>query len=318
MRKTALVEYPSSEDEERQVVVEPPRKKRQVQMKLPSLSAHLLPQVPIDNPSLHQGRKRTTPHVDGQFAAYVYVPVQVPKRSRLFRLLCRIFASAKREVPTLHPIGFDLDDIADPENEDLHTKGGAVELHVSLTRPTYLRAHQREEYKRAVQAAARSKQKFSASFATLSELTNDERTRTFLTLEVGGGHDDFKKLAEALTPILRSIRQKEFYDDPRFHVSIAWALLNGGQSPADDLESRLRTDRTSTAPARDPEDAAAASGRASPEAAFPTIPSFPSDLIPRLQEEFGRELNVANVSTFEAEELDVRIGKEVRRWRLLV
>lgn len=30
--------------------------------------------------------------------------------------------------------------------------------------------------------------RFRASFAMFSELTNDERTRTFLTMEVGAGH----------------------------------------------------------------------------------------------------------------------------------
>lgn len=31
---------------------------------------------------------------------------------------------------------------------------------------------------------------FDASFATFSELTNDERTRAFLALEVGAGHGE--------------------------------------------------------------------------------------------------------------------------------
>ena len=31
---------------------------------------------------------------------------------------------------------------------------------------------------------------FDASFATFSELQNDEKTRTFLTIEVGGGHNE--------------------------------------------------------------------------------------------------------------------------------
>ena len=33
-----------------------------------------------------------------------------------------------------------------------------------------------------------SHDRFSASFATVADLTNDEHTRTFLTLEVGAGH----------------------------------------------------------------------------------------------------------------------------------
>ena len=126
--------------------------------KLPSLSAHLLPNIPKDNPALHQGRRRTVPHVDGQFAAYVYVPVFLPKRSRLFKLLTRVFTTAKCDVPTLHPIGFSEDVLKSSESTgDLLVDDESVELHLSLTRPTYLRAHQREEFKRAVQAVARSK-----------------------------------------------------------------------------------------------------------------------------------------------------------------
>ena len=89
------------------------------------------------------------PHVDGQFAAYVYVPVLLSRKSKLYKLLFRIYSRAKLMVPILHPIGI-LD--SESENDD---GDGAVELHVSLTRPTYLRAHQREPFKRAVKDTAK-------------------------------------------------------------------------------------------------------------------------------------------------------------------
>ena len=44
--------------------------------------------------------------------------------------------------------------------------------------------------------------RFRVSFATFAELTNDERTRTFLTLEVGAGHDEVR-LASIIDPCLR-------------------------------------------------------------------------------------------------------------------
>ena len=40
-------------------------------------------------------------------------------------------------------------------DEDKNRNRGERELHVSLSRPTYLRAHQREELKRAVKASAK-------------------------------------------------------------------------------------------------------------------------------------------------------------------
>ncbi|KAI0366943.1 hypothetical protein BV20DRAFT_1038062 [Pilatotrama ljubarskyi] len=309
-RAIALVEYASSDEDndihatakESEVVSQPAPPKRL--KKLPSLPAYLAPQVPADNPALHQGRRRTTPHVEGQFAAYCYVPLVVEKQSKLYELLLRILATAKQLVPTLQPIGF--------SESSEYT---AIELHISLTRPTYLRAHQRADFKRAVQQAARSRRKFvitwfPSSFATLSELTNDERTRTFLTLEIGAGHEGFKGLSDDLVPILKSIRQKEFYAEPRFHASIAWALLDGSRMPIaegqetgppqdtpDHSEPRLSSmERTAAAPPP------------SLEASFPTIPCFPPSLVPQLQAEYARELVRPGVGTFETE--------EVSKWRL--
>ncbi|KAJ2990237.1 hypothetical protein NUW54_g8532 [Trametes sanguinea] len=267
--------------------------------KLPPLPGYLVPEAPVDNPALHQGRRRTTPHVEGQFAAYVYVPLIVERRSRLYRLLLQILEAARRLVPILHPIGISQPELAPISQVTGPPEDATLELHISLTRPVYLRAHQRADFKRAVHNAAKAKRRFSASFATISDLTNDERTRTFLTLEVGAGHDDFKELSEHLTPILKSIRQKEFYQDPRFHASIAWALLDGAK--AEEQKSRS-PERNQDPPSTNEE--------------FPTIPGFPPVLIPQLRAEFSRQLVDSAVGRFEADEIHVRIGKEISKWRL--
>jgi hypothetical protein len=62
-----------------------------------------------------------------------------------------------------------------------------------------------------------------------------------------------RQLSESLIPTLRAIRQQEFYPEPRFHASIAWALL----------------DR--------PASSSSADSSSSPE--FVTIPDFPVELI---------------------------------------
>ncbi|KAI1798470.1 hypothetical protein LXA43DRAFT_968762 [Ganoderma leucocontextum] len=319
-RNSTLVEYPSSdEDQSTSPVPGPPPVKKL--KKLPALGDHLQPQTPVDDPVLHQGRRRTTPHVEGQFAAYVYVPLLIPKQSQLYTLFSRIYAAAKLLVPSLHPIGFKETDIL---NLGVHPTSTSIELHISLTRPTYLRAHQREEFKRAVRSISTTRRKFSASFATFSELTNDERTRTFLALEIGAGHDDFKSLVQGLAPALRAIRQKEFYDDPRFHASIAWALLDGSKTPGSPL-TQNDTPSESRQPALRAQDTAARSPSPGnpttptsivPAPEFPTIPCFPQSLIPQLQAEFCSELVRQGVGTFEAEEVHVRIGKEISRWKL--
>ncbi len=133
--------------------------------KLPSLPTYLAPDAPVDNPALHQGRVRTTPHVEGQFAAYVYIPLVVERDSKLHKLLLRIFAAAKLAVPSLHPIGFsqsasNTSNMADEAERTGNTpEDNAMELHISLSRPVYLRAHQRADFKRAVKAAAKSKRR---------------------------------------------------------------------------------------------------------------------------------------------------------------
>ena len=117
---------------------------KQRKRQLPALAAHLAPSVPLDDPSKHQGRTRTTPHVDGQWAAYVYVPIAV--RGTLRRIVERAVDIARKGDSGT--------------SVDVHMLGSsdsnvACELHVSLTRPFFLRAYQREEVKRAVRDAAK-------------------------------------------------------------------------------------------------------------------------------------------------------------------
>lgn len=103
---------------------------------LPALSQVFLPIVPIDNPAEHQGRVRGTPYVEGQWCAHVYVSVGIPHASSLGRLLHDVLRSAQSEVPCMKPL--------------IEEKDAIHELHISLSRPIYLRAHQREDLKKAV------------------------------------------------------------------------------------------------------------------------------------------------------------------------
>lgn len=121
-------------------------------------------------------------------------------------------------------------------------------------------------------------------------------------MEVGAGHAEVPKplhvifrlffefyltvyqlhtIADRLTPILRAIRQREFYDNPRFHSSLAWALLD--QTPTGDL---------------------------------PTVSPLGDDVVGRLNKEYGKQLAATHVSMLQVSELTVKIGKEVSSWWL--
>ena len=130
------------------------QRKHKRKRQLPALAAHLASSGPPDDPSKHQGRTRTIPHVDGQWAAYVYVPIAV--RGKLRRIVERAVDIAKKggdgsgtsASVDIHVLG--------GNNSDSDSNDVACELHVSLTRPFFLRAYQREEMKRAVRDAAKA------------------------------------------------------------------------------------------------------------------------------------------------------------------
>lgn len=91
-------------------------------------------------------------------------------------------------------------------------------------------------------------------------------------------------LTNALTPALQAIKQSEFYPEPKFHVSIGWALL----------EQNGVTKST-----RD----------------FPTITDLPQGVIEDLNRDFSPRLRRPS-ALLEVEEVCVKIGKDVFRWGL--
>ncbi|KAF7297703.1 hypothetical protein MKEN_01393600 [Mycena kentingensis (nom. inval.)] len=288
----ALVSYSSSdsEDEEQaELTKAPPPKKK----KLPTLAQTLTGPVHIDDPSLHQGRTRTTPHVEGQWATHVYACVPLQRTSTLYKLLVGIIEAARKEVPTLH-------DFFDGKTKP--------ELHISLSRPVYLRVHQRDEMKRAVKKIAENTQSFAASFAQITSLMNDDGTRIFLALEIGAGHHELAALTNDLAPALRAIRQQEYYAAPRFHASIAWALLGGGSGGVG-AGAQL-----GAGPVLNTEQLRATGAQLAPQ----NENGFPSTLLPALNAEYGDRLTSSvALKSFAVEEIGVKIGKDVSLYGLL-
>ncbi|KAF7299318.1 hypothetical protein MIND_00880800 [Mycena indigotica] len=258
----SLVAYSDSESDVEKPSPEPPpppAKKR----KLPTLSNTLSGPKHIDDPSQHQGRTRSTPHVDGQWATHIYAHV-LPD-STFVKLVQHIIDAARTVVPSLHSL------VSPGQGEDGPSEQ-EPELHVSLSRPIFLRAEQREEFRNEVRKIAAGTSRFAASFARISSLTNDDNTRIFLVLEIGAGHPELSAFTNALTPLLQTIRQKEYYASPRFHASIGWAL---------------ETTPTGS-----------------------KISAFPETLLPMLNERYSARLS-ATSSMCDIAEVGVRIGKMV-------
>ncbi|KIM43234.1 hypothetical protein M413DRAFT_26402 [Hebeloma cylindrosporum] len=306
MKRPRLVTYSDSSGEEesgeKESVPNPPVKKR----KLPPISSSIVAPGPVDIPALHQGRIRTTPHVEGQFAAHVYVSLALGRQSLLYKVLQGVLRDAKEAIPTLRDIWSPVEANAPPD------------LHISLSRPIFLRAHQREDLKRAVKNIAKAHKPFVLSFAMLSELINDERTRTFLTIEVGAGHLELRSLSDALTPVLQAIRQQGYYANPRFHASFAWALLHRPQGPVE-LKS-VTSDDVCTPPAASEDLQVASSdctGKAPDPSSFPTIACLPPEVVKSLNERYGKQFSAPKVGAFNVDSITVKIGKDITSWRIL-
>ncbi|KAJ6511985.1 U6 snRNA phosphodiesterase Usb1 [Mycena vitilis] len=298
-RDVALVAYSSSEESESDTQIPPPPKKR----KLPAISTTLIPPGHVDDPSLHQGRIRTIPHVDGQYATHIYASVPLARGSTFFKLLCKILASAKSTVPTLHDFW--------------SSSESKTQLHISMSRPIFLRSHQREDMKLAVKRVAEKTLPFTASFAHLSELVNDEGTRIFLALEIGAGHHELTNITTSLVPALRALRQQEYYTDPRFHASIGWALLGGRVKPPQAANATHATAEQSPISSGSMASDPGHSSTSLVPSEHPRITEFPPALLLSLNEQYGPSLTGSSaVKGFDISEISIKIGQEVFSWRL--
>jgi len=270
MDQIASYDSSDSSDDEREALTP---------LKLPKPSMALLPNQPTANPLLHQGRKRSTPHVEGQFTSFVYVSVHVDTRFQQF--LEEVTQFSKERVATLQS---DWLGLGVPSSSSMSTSDR--ELHVSLTRPIYLFHHQREEFKSAVKLLANSSSRFSASFATFASFVNDEKSRAFVGLEIGAGHETLKDISESLDQALHFFRQNAYYPEPRFHSSFGWALLDTDDERSEEVSK-----------------------------SYPTVPELPSTLISELVTKYGIRL-AGKLGTFEVDCLKAKIGKEVYSYQV--
>ncbi|EJD50567.1 hypothetical protein AURDEDRAFT_160468 [Auricularia subglabra TFB-10046 SS5] len=275
--KRALVAYSDSEGEasDDELQTEPPKKKpcqiadQTSRKKLPALPVSIYAHV--DDPTEHQGRIRTHRHVDGLYAAYVYAAVRLEDAPRLAEFIARATQHAKACLPDLH---FECATDADLHADDK----GAAELHISLSRPIYISANQRDALKRVVRDIAAKHRPFRASFAEFAVLENDERARAFLVAEIGAGHQDFVKITREIDASLVSMGHEPYYAEPRFHASFAWWLPQ--------CSTELPSSTTHTG----------------------------SELLDELRARFSDDLR--KVGTVDVGGISLRIGKAVDSWAL--
>lgn len=172
-----------------------------------SSGRHVRPLAAEDR-SVHQGRVRSFAHVDGVYPVHVSVPVRVAG------------ASAARLGALVGP-----DAVAMP----------AAEWHVSLSRPFGLRRHMHGPLRSAVEKACKGFAPFHAAFAPAQAevLVNDERTRAFLAVPATGpGRSALERLLQAIDEeAVVPHGGPAYYEAPRIHFSLAWALVADQRAP---------------------------------------------------------------------------------------
>ncbi|KAL4969344.1 HVSL domain-containing protein [Aspergillus stella-maris] len=244
----ALVQYSDSESDSEQEA--PPRKiSKQNKDGSGRKTASSLPPLPAsfhdlyasstrvsvrDDPSLHGGRKRAIPHVEGNWPTHIYIewyPVKEEWKI-LGSIIDQAGSSLRGEQEKLHSFLY----------SDL---GAQLPLHISLSRPVVLRTEERQSFMEAFETALGSSaiSPFDIQVESLDWVSNFEKTRWFYVLRAKRpDKDSLNHLLHISNRSLGLFGQPPLYEsvsdsakqDPKsapvgnytgcFHISIAWSL----------------------------------------------------------------------------------------------
>jgi hypothetical protein len=152
-----------------------------------------------DDPSLHGGRKRQTPHVQGNWPTHVYLEwhPQHEEAEVLQSIITRI-TSGSAKVHTL-----------------LQSELKApLPLHISLSRSLMLRTDAKDEFLSRIRSNMKTVavKPFSVHFGKLAWYPNYERNRWFLSLSARRADgDELNRLLGAFNAACASMEQPELY-----------------------------------------------------------------------------------------------------------
>uniref|UniRef100_A0A0D9VIY7 U6 snRNA phosphodiesterase n=1 Tax=Leersia perrieri TaxID=77586 RepID=A0A0D9VIY7_9ORYZ len=192
---------------------------------LPESSA-LLPPPPLDllQPPNFGSRVRSFPHVEGNYALHVCIPVVIPSEAR--KHVAHVMKRAASFVPDLYTVDADyaLSELCKDEQK-LDRVLLSREFHVSLGRTVAIQVHQIESLVAMLRQKFRSQQRYWMDFNKWEHFINDDCTRSFLSLEVTStGLPEISKQITMVDDVYRLHGLPEFYKNPRPHISLAWAL----------------------------------------------------------------------------------------------
>ncbi|RPB14385.1 hypothetical protein P167DRAFT_484854 [Morchella conica CCBAS932] len=186
-----------------------------------------------DDPSLHGGRKRSIPHVQGNWPTHVYIEWHL---SRLeFDCLDEVFR-------TLAGVGEREEGLA-VESHLKSDLGGELPLHLSLSRPNVLATAQRDGFMELLgDRVERLRVKpFAIDFTGWEWVSNFDQTRWFFVMKASKGPEkELSRLLELSNRTFEAFGQPPLYSQGAdklggFHVSLAWSL----KKPSDETMQKM-------------------------------------------------------------------------------
>ncbi|PWN92495.1 hypothetical protein FA10DRAFT_300974 [Acaromyces ingoldii] len=163
----------------------------------------------------------STEPLKGDWLCYVFVPI--PDGCEVFALIKK---ARKLLETTFHEPSGDLRSADEP-------------LHVSLSRPILIRAHERDTLVDVVRTALSHSQpgpSLDVAFARFAHFPSHDAKRTFWAVEVGQGWRELKTVTDALDKGLgaSALKARPYHAQPRFHASFASARASLGVAPESD------------------------------------------------------------------------------------
>lgn len=176
---------------------------KRVKLPVPDLSRVrivLTEETHIDDHQKHKGRKRSFPHVRGNWATFVYV--QYPNDDFVNKLSRKVL---------------------DALTESSHTWHKCENLHITLSKTVVLNYHWIAPFHNSLKKTLTNFKCFELEFDELQVLCNEDKSRTFVVLKTNRfSHKHFFAITKKVDEILSEFKLPKFYDEPSFHMSILW------------------------------------------------------------------------------------------------
>ncbi|XP_010555597.1 PREDICTED: U6 snRNA phosphodiesterase [Tarenaya hassleriana] len=184
-------------------------------------------------------RVRSFPHVEGNYALHVYIPVSLPSTAKK-EIACFLKRVASA-VPDLHLVEADVpvSILCKDEHKLEHALGR--EFHISLGRTVPIRVHQINSVVSLLRQKLQFQKRYWMDFSKWEVFVNDDCTRSFLSLEITtAGVAEITKQIHAVNDVYKLHNLPEFYKDPRPHISLLWALGDISNSLKGAVEGELK------------------------------------------------------------------------------